>query len=142
MSSNIPLNEQPKRRDKSLTQSSLERPGALRALLEKAALTWRLFWDGRVGIWPKLIPVAGLIYLVSPIDFLPALLMGPLAPLGVLDDVGIILLALNWFVQVAPPDVVKEHLRELGRGSARRAGDDDGVDDGVIEGTATSIDDR
>jgi uncharacterized membrane protein YkvA (DUF1232 family) len=138
MSSNLPLNEQPKRQDKSLTQSSLERPGALRSLYEKGALTWRLLRDSRVGIGPKLIPLAGLIYLVSPIDFLPALFMGPLAPLGALDDIGIILLALNWFIQVAPPDVVKEHLRELGRSFTSHAEDDGDV----IEGTAKSSDDR
>jgi uncharacterized membrane protein YkvA (DUF1232 family) len=138
MSSNIPLNEQPNRRDKSLTQSSLERPGALRALFERAALTWRLFWDKRVGVGPKLIPIAGLIYLVSPVDVMPALFMGPFAPLGALDDVGIILLALNWFIQVAPPDVVQEHLRELGRGFAHHAEDDGDI----IEGTAKNIDDQ
>lgn len=138
MSPNIPLNGQSNRREKSLTQSTLERPGALRALFEKAVLTWRLFWDGRVGIGPKLIPVAGLVYLVSPVDLLPELFMGPLAPLGVLDDVGIIMLALNWFIQVSPPDVVKEHMRELGRGLARHAEDDDDI----VEGTAKSIDDQ
>lgn len=136
MSSNIPLNEQPGRPNKSITQPSLERPGALRALIERAALTWRLFWDGRVGIGPKLIPVAGLVYLVSPVDLLPALMLGPLAPLGALDDIGIILLVLNLFIQVSPPDVVKEHLRELGSGFLRSAGDDDDV----IDGTAKPLD--
>lgn len=137
MSSNIPLNEQSDQQDKSLTQSSPDRPGALRALFENAALTWRLFWDGRVGIGPKLIPIGALIYLVSPIDIISELLVGPL---GALDDVGIILVALNLFIHVSPPDVVQEHLRELGRGFARRPGKN--VDDDVIEGTATSIDDR
>jgi uncharacterized membrane protein YkvA (DUF1232 family) len=89
-----------------------------------------------VGIGPKLIPIAGLIYVLSPIDLLPAFLLGPLAPIGALDDIGIILLALNLFIQVAPPDVVKEHQRELGSVSAR-GGDDDGD---VIEGSAKSLD--
>lgn len=137
MSSNLPLNEQPRRQDKSLAQSSLERPGTLRALYEKGILTWRLFWDNRVGIGAKLIPLAGLIYLVSPIDLLPAWLIGPLAPLGALDDIGIILLALNWFVQLAPPDVVKEHLRELGHSFIPSTDEDD-----VIEGSARSVDDQ
>jgi uncharacterized membrane protein YkvA (DUF1232 family) len=138
MSSNIPLNEQPNRQGKSLAQSTLERPGALRALFERTVLTWRLFWDSRVGIGPKLIPLAGIVYLVSPVDLFPELFMGPLAPLGYLDDVGIILLALNWFIKVSPPDVVKEHLRELGRGFANHGGDDEDV----IEGSATSADDQ
>lgn len=134
MTSNIPPNEQPRRRNKSLAQSSIERPGTLRGLIERAMLTWRLLWDNRVGIGPKLIPVAGLIYLISPIDLLPALALGPLAPIGALDDIGIILLALNLFIRVAPPDVVKEHQRELG-GSLTQGSDDD-----VIEGSARPSD--
>lgn len=136
MSTNVPPNEQPNHQAKSLTRS-LERPGALRALIERAMLTWRLFWDSRVGIGPKLIPIAGLIYVVSPVDLLPAFLMGPLAPLGTLDDIGVILLALNLFIQIAPPDIVKEHLRELGGSIMHQA---EGDNDDVIDGTARPLD--
>jgi uncharacterized membrane protein YkvA (DUF1232 family) len=135
MSSNLPPNEQPQRQSQPLPRSSLDRAGALRAFIEKAVLTWRLFWDDRVGIGPKLIPCAAAIYLISPIDLLPAVLLGPLAPLGVVDDVGVVLLALSLFIQVSPPDVVKEHLRELGGVFMPHAADDD-----VIEGTARAID--
>jgi hypothetical protein len=40
--------------------------------------------------------------------------MGPLAPLGTLDDIGVALLALNIFIQASPIEVVQEHLRKLG----------------------------
>jgi len=133
MSSDIPPNEQPKKK-RSL---STTRPGALRALYERALLSWRLFWDARVSILPKLLPVGAIVYLVSPVDLLPALAMGPLAPIGALDDVGVILLALSLFIQVAPPDVVKEHLRELGGSLTRYSDDDD-----VIEGTVISEDEQ
>ncbi|MBN1312449.1 MAG: hypothetical protein JXB30_13610, partial [Anaerolineae bacterium] len=131
MSSSIPPNEQSKKSNRSLSTASLERPGALRALYERALLSWRLFWDGRVSVFPKLLPIGAVVYLVSPVDILPALAMGPLAPLGALDDIGIILLALSIFIQVAPPDVVKEHLRELG-GSLSRYSDNDDVIDGTV----------
>ncbi|MBN1429844.1 MAG: DUF1232 domain-containing protein [Anaerolineae bacterium] len=137
MSSNIPPNEQPKSKNRSLSTDSLERPGALRALWDRTLLSWRLFWDGRVGVLPKLLPIGAAIYLVSPIDLLPALLMGPLAPLGALDDVGIILLALNLFIQVSPPDIVKEHLRELGSNLLRHSDGDEGD---VIDGTVVNKD--
>ena len=136
MSSNLPPNEQPERQNAALARSSPDHPGALRALLERTVLTWRLFWDRRVGVGPKLIPCAAVVYWISPIDLLPAILLRPLAPLGVLDDVGVILLALNLFIQVSPPDVVKEHLRELGGIFMRHAVDDDDI----IEGTAKPID--
>ncbi len=113
------------------THSTSSEPGALRALYERAAITWRLFWDGRVGILPKLIPVAAIAYLISPIDLAPALALGPLAPLGALDDVGVLLLALNLFIQATPPDLVREHLRELSAGRHTPPlsdADDDAID--------------
>ena len=129
MSSTIPPNEQPQKQNRSLSTTSLERPGALRALWEKTMLSWRLFWDGRVGILPKLLPIGAAIYLVSPVDLLPALALGPI---GTLDDVGVVILALSLFIQVAPPDIVKEHLRELGGNLSRYTDSDDDVIDGTV----------
>jgi uncharacterized membrane protein YkvA (DUF1232 family) len=65
--------------------------------------------DGRVlWVW-KLIPVAGLIYVAFPFDFIP-----DFAPIiGQLDDLGIFLGSLWLFVELCPPDVVKEHWDEL-----------------------------
>jgi uncharacterized membrane protein YkvA (DUF1232 family) len=77
--------------------------------------------DGRIPwIW-KLIPVGGLIYVVFPFDLIP-----DFAPvLGQLDDVGIFLGSLWLFMELCPPDVVKEHWDELAavtvKGSWREA---------------------
>jgi uncharacterized membrane protein YkvA (DUF1232 family) len=51
-----------------------------------------------------------IAYLVSPIDFLPAIVTGPL---GLLDDLTVLILGLNWFIQVAPREIVQEHMAEL-----------------------------
>jgi len=128
----------------SPTRSPEEKVGLLRTLYQNAILTWQLFWDGRVGFWPKLIPVLALIYLISPIDLIPAALLGPLAPLGAIDDLGFIVLALNLFVKAAPPDVVREYLRSFSRQDvpddwADRPDWQD--DDNVIDGQAEIIDD-
>lgn len=90
-------------------------PGTLRSLYERTILTWRLIWDKRVGWLPKVIPLGALVYAISPLDLAPVIFLGPLAPLGVLDDAGILLLALSLFVKACPPDVVQEHLLQLGR---------------------------
>src|SRR5690606_2144028 len=87
--------------------------GMLRSMVERASLTWKLLWDRRVGWLPKLIQVLGLAYIVSPVDLLPELLVGVLGPLIALDDIGVIMLVLNPFIQAAPPDLVREHLRAL-----------------------------
>jgi uncharacterized membrane protein YkvA (DUF1232 family) len=135
MSSNIPPNEQPQSRSQSLARAAAERPGALRSLLDRGILSWRLFWDKRVGVLPKLLPIGALIYLASPVDLLPAWAMGPLAPLGTLDDIGVILLALNIFIQLAPPDIVSEHLRELSSRYSQSSED-------VIDSTAVEVEDE
>src|SRR5262245_4522763 len=79
-------------------------------LFDPAVLTWRLFWDNRVDPLPKLIPLGALVYLLSPIDFVPELAFGPL---GMIDDVGLMILALNVFIASCPPDIVAEHRQQL-----------------------------
>ena len=118
-----------------------EQAGMLRNLFDRTVLTWRLFWDKRVSFLPKLIPLVGLAYVISPVDFLPAIAFGPF---GVLDDlgaVGIILLTLGMFIKMAPPDVVCEHLRELGASSAGLDEDMAQPTGDVVDGTAEVIED-
>jgi uncharacterized membrane protein YkvA (DUF1232 family) len=90
--------------------------GFLGSILSQVRLVWRLFNDRRVSGWVKLIPIAGLAYLLSPIDLLPDLL---LPGLGELDDLTIILVSLKMFVDLAPPDIVREHLNNLTRRAAK-----------------------
>ncbi len=76
----------------------------------QARLAWQLFWDNRVPTWTKLIPPAALIYVISPVDLIPDVALG----LGQLDDIAVLLLGIKLFIELAPPEVVREHLRELG----------------------------
>ena len=55
---------------------------------------WRLFWDPRVPTALKiLLPVAALVYWISPIDLIPGLPF---------DDIAVLILALRMFVAMAP----------------------------------------
>lgn len=108
------------------------RRGSLGGLLEPAILTWKLFWDGRVSLLLKLIPLAAIGYLVFPFDILPDVI--PL--LGLVDDVGILILALNLFVAFSPQAVVAEYRQKLGFSG----GQSDEPD--VVDGHAEVIDDR
>jgi uncharacterized membrane protein YkvA (DUF1232 family) len=69
-----------------------------------------LWNDGRVPGWVKLIPIAGLLYFLSPIDLIPDLM---LPGLGEVDDIVVLILALKMFLDLSPPGVVREHLEEL-----------------------------
>lgn len=84
--------------------------GLISSLLKQARLVWCLLKDNRVPGWVKLIPVAALVYLLSPIDLLPDLV---LPGLGEVDDVVLLLLALKGFVDLSPPGVVREHLASM-----------------------------
>jgi uncharacterized membrane protein YkvA (DUF1232 family) len=96
--------------------------GLVGSLIKQARLIWRLLKDERVSEWVKLIPLVGLIYLLSPIDLIPDLM---LPGLGELDDVAVILLSLKAFVNLCPPAIVSEHLEELlGRRGVVRPDDD------------------
>jgi uncharacterized membrane protein YkvA (DUF1232 family) len=87
-----------------------ETAGLVGGALKQARLAWRLLRDARVPGWAKLIPVAGFLYLLSPIDILPEAMV-PL--LGEVDDVVLLLLAVKLFIDLSPPGVVREHLRDL-----------------------------
>ena len=75
-----------------------------------AKLYWRLFKDRRVSLRAKVILIAAALYVLSPFDFVPELI----SPLfGVVDDLGVILIAARWFISLCPPDVVQERVREI-----------------------------
>jgi uncharacterized membrane protein YkvA (DUF1232 family) len=89
--------------------------GAILAWLKDAVrqlrLAWRLFLDRRVPLWTKIVPPAAVAYVLSPIDIL-----SDVPPMGLnqLDDVAVFLLGIKLFIELAPPEVVREHLADLG----------------------------
>jgi uncharacterized membrane protein YkvA (DUF1232 family) len=62
--------------------------------------------DARVPRRQKLYLVAALAYVMSPIDLLPRRLFGPL---GYLDDVIVLVVALNILLNETDPEVVQEN---------------------------------
>ena len=82
----------------------------LRRLPTLIRLFWRVFWDRRTRWVPRLILLATLAYVISPIDFLPAAVFGPL---GVLDDFTVLTLGCQAFLRGVPKAIVDEHLATL-----------------------------
>lgn len=76
-------------------------------------LYWRLFTDRRVSWLPKMILIAGVAYFVVPLDLIPDF---PLVGLGQLDDIAVLIGALQLFVRMAPRRVVEEHVQLIDRG--------------------------
>ena len=73
-------------------------------------LIGRLVRDTRVPIYLKGMLVVALLYVVSPLDLLPASF---LLLIGVVDDLAICWLAVKYFLRWCPEAVVMEHLGAL-----------------------------
>ena len=103
---------------------------SLAGIVRNARLTWRLLGDGRVSAWLKLIPLAALVYVLLPFDFLPDFFPG----LGQLDDVAILFLALRLFLHLVPREAVERQLRQMGAVEASyRVVAGEGSEDSSIE---------
>jgi uncharacterized membrane protein YkvA (DUF1232 family) len=83
----------------------------LKDVVRQLRLAWRLFLDRRVPLWTKLVPPAAMAYVLSPIDILSDF---PPVGLNQLDDLAVLFLGVKLFIELAPPDVVREHLENLG----------------------------
>jgi uncharacterized membrane protein YkvA (DUF1232 family) len=84
--------------------------GFFQDLILRGKLILRLMGDKRVNFLLKILPVGGLIYLLSPIDLLPDI---ALPVIGYLDDAVVIWLCMTLFVAFCPDEVVQEHLKAL-----------------------------
>jgi len=69
-------------------------------------VSWLLFWDGRVFPLLKILPLAAVIYVLSPIDILRDFKLG----IGQLDDVLVAGVLLTLFVVLSPRRLVHEHI--------------------------------
>lgn len=83
--------------------------GWFKEIIIQFQLAWRLFADPRISWGYKLIPILALAYVISPLDLLPDVVLG----LGQLDDLAILLIGLNLFINFCPSEVVEEHQHAL-----------------------------
>lgn len=73
-------------------------------IVRQGMITWRLLRDGRVPIYAKLAFLLPLVYVISPLDFIPDVFLG----IGQLDDLGIILLGMQLLQQLTPGDILTD----------------------------------
>lgn len=95
--------------------------GVFHSLSLRVRLVLRLMADRRVNPLFKLIPLGSIAYVL-----IPDLVLGPL------DDAAVVGLAAYLFVELCPPDVVKEHMDRLTSvvdGSFREVTDEESRED-------------
>lgn len=66
-------------------------------------LIYALINDRRVNPFLKLLPLAGIIYLIYPFDLIPMLL-----GVSAIDDIAVMWFFQYMFVELCPPNVVQE----------------------------------
>lgn len=81
----------------------------LSRLFKDMAVAWRLFFDRRVSGTAKLIPLAMVAYILSPLDLIPDILL----PFGIADDISALVIGLQLFLHSAPPGVVDEYRQRF-----------------------------
>jgi uncharacterized membrane protein YkvA (DUF1232 family) len=79
-----------------------------------ARMVWGLVRDPRTPIGLKAMLAAALAYVVMPVDLIPDVI--PI--LGQADDLTVLLLVLDLFIQNAPPEVRAEHSARARNGTA------------------------
>lgn len=105
------------------TTEQLTDPSFLQELWQQIKLVYYLLRDRDVPIYLKVLPFAGLLYILFPIDFLPDVI----PVLGQLDDLTVLIVGLKVFIEMAPVDVVTRYMDQM-RGKTK-----------VVEGEASSV---
>lgn len=82
----------------------------LKEIILRLKLVLRLLADKRVNFFVKLIPIGALAYLLSPVDLAPGV---ALPVIGALDDAAVLWLGTTLFMELCPPEVIREHARML-----------------------------
>lgn len=98
--------------DKKMSETNLiEEPktGIGRSLWQQARLVMRLMGDSDVPIWLKAMPVAAMAYVLMPFDLSPDMI----PVLGQMDDLGIFVVGMKMFVDLAPITAVNKHLAAI-----------------------------
>lgn len=84
-------------------------PGFWRDMWQQLRLVLHLMREPEVPFYLKLLPFAGLIYVLFPFDIVTDLV--PI--IGQLDDVTALLVSSKVFIELAPPRLVERHMRAI-----------------------------
>lgn len=97
--------------------------GVIKDLVVRLKLILRLLGDPRVNFLVKVLPIASLVYLFFPFD-----LISVIPGISALDDIAIVSLGNYLFVELCPPNVVQEHMKNLTSNLGPQAASDEIVD--------------
>ena len=108
--------------------------GVLQEIALRIKLILRLIADRRVNPWLKLIPLAALIYWISPVD----LIMG-IPVLDAVDDIVVLWFGQYIFIELCPADVVSELTLKLTSNNSFVDANFHGPEDEIVDGEVFEI---
>ena len=73
-------------------------------------LAWRLMWDPRAPLIPKLFLAVIILYALSPFDLVPEAV---LPHFGWGEDLLFLILGIRNLIQLSPPEIVTQHAKEI-----------------------------
>ena len=88
------------------------RPSVVGTLFAELRLAWRLMREPRVPLVAKALPALAVLYVLSPLDFIPDIL----PVLGQVDDIGILILSVKLFLRMCPPATASFHANAITSG--------------------------
>ena len=110
-----------KKNYKQLFFKALKNPGAAMNFIinlpKFIKLHYRLFMDSRTPMNAKVALTLALIYIISPVDLVPDLLI-PI--IGYADDIIILIAASRYFLKACPQQLVTEHVEKIEAESGRK----------------------
>src|SRR5437868_128002 len=92
--------------------SWLSWPSLARTAVAHVRLTLRLLREPTVPLLLKALPILAMVYVISPLDFVPDFL----PVIGQLDDLGVFVLGLESFLKLCPASAVEFHRDAMVRG--------------------------
>ena len=85
--------------------------GFWREMWHQVRLVWHLVRDPNVPIYLKLLPLAAVIYVLIPTDFIPDVF----PVVGQLDDLTALIVGGKVFIELAPQKVVAQYIQSMRR---------------------------
>ena len=82
-----------------------------------AVLYFRLLLDPRVKLGIKIIPLFGLLYIISPYDIMPDFMV---PAFGWVDDIVVFYFCMRIFGRLVPREIIDEHIRAIERSKRGR----------------------
>jgi len=82
----------------------------IRHIPDLAKLYIRLLFDPRVPFVTKIVPIFGILYVISPFDIIPDYLI---PGVGWIEDAIILFFCMRYFGRRAPRDIVDEHIANI-----------------------------